>query len=58
MQAWARGDDSEGWIAVVDEEKTFDLVEVQGSEVFLGTSEMAAGKYTQIRLDVIKVMLP
>ena len=43
---------------MVDEEKTFDLVEIQGAEVFLGTSEMAAGKYTQIRLDVIKVMLP
>ncbi|MFC2003319.1 DUF4382 domain-containing protein [Chloroflexota bacterium] len=45
------------WITVVDEEKTFDLVEIQGAEVFLGQKEIATGKYTQIRLDVIKVMV-
>ncbi len=45
------------WVSVVDEQKTFDLVEIQGAEVFLGKEEVQAGQYTQIRLDVTKVLV-
>ena len=45
------------WITVVDEEKTFDLVAIQGAEVFLGQEEVDAGHYTQVRLDVTKVIV-
>jgi len=45
------------WITVVKQEKTFDLVTIQGAEVFLGEAEVAAGRYTQVRLDVTEVMV-
>lgn len=51
------GESENTWITVVDEEKTFDLVDIQGAEVFLGEQEIATGNYTQIRLDVTNVMV-
>ena len=48
-------DDS--WITVVSQEKTFDLVAIQGAEVFLGSENVSSGNYTQIRLDVAKVIV-
>ena len=48
-------DDS--WITVVSQEKTFDLVAIQGAEVFLGSENVSSGNYTQIRLDVTKVIV-
>ena len=45
----------DSWITVVSQEKTFDLVAIQGAEVFLGQKELEAGQYTQIRLDVTNV---
>jgi len=45
------------WTTVVGEERSFDLVEIQGAEVFLGTANITSGNYTQIRLDVTKVMV-
>ena len=53
-----KADTAEGtWITVVEGEKTFDLVAIQGAEVFLGQKEVEAGHYTQIRLDVTKVIV-
>ena len=53
-----KADTAEGaWITVVEGEKTFDLVAIQGAEVFLGQKEVDAGHYTQIRLDVTKVIV-
>ena len=49
--------DENSWISVVDGEKTFDLVVIQGAEEFLGQKEIEAGQYTQIRLDVTKVVV-
>src|SRR4030043_76149 len=53
------GASEDSWITVVSQEKTFDLVAIQGAEVFLGQKELEAGQYTQIRLDVtnVKVVL-
>lgn len=48
-------DDS--WITVVSQEKTFDLVAIQDAEVFLGSENVSSGNYTQIRLDVTKVIV-
>ena len=49
----------ESWVSLIKEEKTFDLVTIQGAEMFLGQKELEAGQYTQIRLDVtnVKVVL-
>lgn len=47
----------DSWTTVVDKETTFDLVAITGAEVFLGSQTIAAGSYTQIRLDVTKVVV-
>ena len=45
-----------GWISIniSDNMSTFDLLKVKGIEEFFGSSEVAAGKYTQVRLIVDK----
>ena len=45
----------DSWITIVKEERTFDLVDIQGAEVFLGQKEVGVGQYTQIRLEVTEV---
>ena len=53
----------EGWLTLFSvtsttpEPMTFDLVQVTGIEEVLGTQEFAVGKYTQIRMDVDKVLV-
>ena len=51
--------DEEGeWITIdISGNATFDLLQIKGSEQFLGTSEVEAAKYTQVRLvtDTIQV---
>ena len=51
--------DKEGeWITIdISGNATFDLLQIKGSEQFLGTSEVEAAKYTQVRLvtDTIQV---
>ena len=42
---------------MVDQEQRFDLVAIQGAEVFLGEEVVAVGQYTQIRLDVTEVIV-
>ena len=42
----------EGWITVIDEEITFELLALEGVEAILGTGQLATGKYTQVRLSV------
>lgn len=46
------GNDS--WITTVDEDRTLDLMAYNesGSKAFLGESELPAGRYTQIRVNV------
>jgi peptidyl-prolyl cis-trans isomerase B (cyclophilin B) len=51
------GTPEDSWITVVDEARTFDLVAIQGAEVFLGKEEVAAGHYTQVRLAVTEVIV-
>ena len=46
-----------GWFTVVSEAKTFDLVAIKDIKEFLGSAELTAGKYTQIRLNVNKAIV-
>lgn len=48
---------NDSWITVVSAEKTFDLVAIQGAELSLGQETLSPGTYTQIRLDVTKVVV-
>ncbi|MFH1087848.1 MAG: DUF4382 domain-containing protein [Chloroflexota bacterium] len=43
------------WISVLKDPPVFDLVKIAGVNVLLGTSELAAGSYTQVRLDIAEV---
>ena len=43
------------WVTLLANPPVFDLVKVSGVNQLLGTAEIAVGKYTQIRLDVIEV---
>jgi len=51
------GTPEDSWVQVVGEEKTFDLVSIQGAETFLGQKQIEAGQYTQLRLDVVEVIV-
>jgi len=41
-----------GWSVIVEEAKTFDLIAIKGVKEMLGSANLTAGKYTQIRLTV------
>jgi len=47
----------DSWTTVVSQERTFDLVAIQGAEAFLGSENVSSGNYTQIRLDVARVIV-
>ncbi len=48
-------DNESGWITIIEEEVTFDLMTVIGVEEILGSANVTAGKYTQIRAEVTGV---
>ncbi len=51
-------DDTGGWITIIDVAPSFDLMEVvNGVEVILGSANVTAGKYTQIRMTVKRVVI-
>lgn len=41
------------WFIVINETKTFDLIELKNQKIELGTRLMGVGKYTQVRLAII-----
>jgi len=43
------------WITIIDQEVTFNLFEIIEEADILGSEAVTPGKYTQIRMDVIKV---
>lgn len=45
-------DNESGWITIVDESQTFDLLALQNVSALLGEKNLTVGKYTQIRLTV------
>ena len=46
-----------GWLSVIDEEITFELLALEGVEAVLGTAELPIGNYTQVRLSVTEVQI-
>ena len=57
LQVHAESAAADSWITVLDGEHTFDLLQVVGSEESLGIGELAAGTYTQIRMNVESVII-
>ena len=47
----------EGWLSVIDEEITFELLALEGVEAVFDNAELPAGKYTQVRLSVPDVQI-
>ena len=47
----------QGWVTAIDAEITFELLSLDGVEAVLGTAELPAGKYTQVRLTVPEVQV-
>ena len=41
----------------MEESKTFDLIKVKDSSEYMGDTELAVGKYTQIRLTLEKALV-
>ncbi len=48
-------DNASGWIPIIGAPPSFDLMDVIGVEQILGSANITAGKYTQIRMDVDRV---
>ena len=48
-------DNESGWIPVIGAPPSFDLMDVIGVEEVLGSANVTAGKFTQIRMDVDRV---
>ena len=46
-----------GWITIIEQPQTFDLIAIKDVKEFLGTASLVAGKYTQVRLTVEKAVL-
>jgi hypothetical protein len=48
-------DNPSDWITILGTPASFDLMDVIGIEKILGSANVSAGKYTQIRMDVVEV---
>ena len=48
-------DNGSGWITIIEDEVTFDLFEIIDQAMTLGSEDVTAGKYTQIRAEVTGV---
>ncbi|RJO61368.1 MAG: DUF4382 domain-containing protein [Dehalococcoidia bacterium] len=49
------GEADDQWVTVLTNPQVFDLVQVSGVNHLLGTSDLAAGNYTQVRLEIVDV---
>ena len=55
VEAHMSGAADDQWVSLLKDPPVFDLVKATGVNVLLGTSDVAAGKYTQVRLDITDV---
>ncbi|MDO8750494.1 MAG: DUF4382 domain-containing protein, partial [Dehalococcoidia bacterium] len=55
VEAHMAGAADDQWVSLLKDPPVFDLVKATGVNVLLGTSDVAAGKYTQVRLDITDV---
>ena len=52
----SEGGDS-GWRTIIEEPRSFDLVELEGVEEILGSATLEPGRYKQIRLEVAEAVI-
>jgi hypothetical protein len=55
VEAHMAGAADDQWVSLLKDPPVFDLVKAIGVNVLLGTTDVAAGKYTQVRLDITEV---
>ncbi len=51
------GEEMSGWRTVVEGTREFDLMELMGIEDVLGSATLAAGKYQQVRFEVVDAVV-
>jgi hypothetical protein len=57
MSAGGGNNTTAGWYTVVNDSQTFDLIAIQDVKELLGSVNLSAGMYTQIRLTVDKCII-
>jgi predicted thioesterase len=55
VEAHMSGAPDDQWVTLLKDPPVFDLVKTIGVNYLIGTSDIAAGKYTQVRLDITEV---
>jgi len=55
MEVHQVSDNASGWITIIDVAPSFDLLAVEEVAAVLGSANVTAGKFTQIRMDVDRV---
>ena len=55
--ASAGNNSTAGWYTIVEDSQTFDLIAIQNVTEFLGSENLSAGLYTQMRLNVDKALV-
>ena len=55
IEAHMSGADEDQWVNLLTDPPVFDLVKAIGINVLLGTNDIPAGNYTQVRLDITDV---
>jgi len=53
----SNGSEMSGWVTVVTDSQEFDLLKLRGIEELLGDTALEAGRYQQIRFEVIKSLI-
>ena len=53
----AEGPSPVGWETVISEPQTFDLVQLEGIEALLGSSQLEPGRINQIRLEIVEATI-
>ncbi len=55
IEAHLTGAADDQWVSLLKDPPLFDLVKATGVNVLLGSSDIAVGNYTQVRLDIVNV---
>jgi hypothetical protein len=55
IEAHLAGDNTSGWVTLLENPPAFDLLQVAGIQSLLGTANVTSGNYTQVRLAITEV---
>jgi hypothetical protein len=55
IEAHLAGDNTSGWITLLENPPAFDLLQVAGIQSLLGTANVTSGNYTQVRVAITEV---